>query len=272
MISRVLERTNAFLIWYYTPFFEASKLQKKEEAIKKANNIITSIPKDSSDYEKVEAIFEFLVDNVKFEKIADGKNYYDYDFLYDALCVGVSNCDGFSNAFALLANLCGLNGFEKKYYPSDGGDGHTWNCVCIDDVWYNIDAQVAASLLTDEFHYEKVSELKDYQKAVFYFSNFCTSDDKKNVTALYSELVPLCTNDINNADIEILSEFKEIDAIPTIASVFPNINKPYTTLVTDFKIEYEDFQRLRNMIEINFSYYPKLLSDGRYVYALKPND
>lgn len=265
-ISGLSEKIVVEGYYFHTPTFEASKLQKKEEAIQKANEIVLTISEQGSEYEKAEAIFGYLVDHITYD---DDKVWYEADYLYDALCVGATNCDGYSNAFSLLANLCGLNGFEKKYYPSDGGDGHTWNCVCIDGVWYNVDAQAAASSLMKNFHCQKVSELKDYQKVIFYCENFCVSDAEKGVMALYNELAPACSNDMIEADIEIFCEREDVDAIPTIASVFPDVEKPYTVLITDFKMEDEDFQRLYNTIGTNFSRSSILLNDGRYVYALK---
>lgn len=257
--------------YYHAPSFEATKLVKKEEAIQKAKDICKLIEEQDSDYDKTKTIFEYLVDHVAY---SDEKKFEESDYLYDALCGEETNCDGFANAFSLLANLCGLNSFEKLYWPSDGGDGHTWNCVCIDDVWYNIDASNASSLFRNKAYaeYEKVSELNDYQKAAIYYFWFCVSDNRKSITALYNELIPSCNDDSLDADIEIICEYKDVDVISTISSVLSNAEKPYIIILTDFNIAYDNFKDISKMSGINFGYTSTPLKDGTCIYTIKPKN
>jgi len=53
-----------------------------------------------------------------------------------AILDGYANCQGYSDAFYLLANMAGLQVSRLK---GDAGGGHIWNMICIDGLWYLID-------------------------------------------------------------------------------------------------------------------------------------
>lgn len=248
--------------YYHVPCFEETKLQRKEEAIQKARDICTVISQQDSDYEKAKAIFEHLVNHVSYEELGD-KEWYEADYLYDALCVGTTNCDGFANSFSLIANLCGLNNFEKIHRPSDGSAAHTWNCVYIDDIWYNIDASTAARINAG-YKNEKLSELDDFLKVPYYCFGFCFSDGRKGVTVSYNELIPSCDHDMLKADIEVFCTHGNIDIIPTIASTLVETEKTYIIVITNFEIDRDDLDHL--------AYYRGVTVNEMYVYAIKPKN
>lgn len=113
------------------------RLNNKKLAIGRAREIIGSAPSDAvSDGDKVRYYFYALAESSDYI-------HYDYEtmpeFLYDALAAHGSNCDGFANAFSLICNMSGIPCFEKMTVADSERDGHTWNCVLIDGVWYNVD-------------------------------------------------------------------------------------------------------------------------------------
>lgn len=48
-------------------------------------------------------------------------------------------CDGYSEAFQLLMNMAGIPCVHVCAYPEDYDEGHQWNKVQLDGVWYNVD-------------------------------------------------------------------------------------------------------------------------------------
>ena len=62
----------------------------------------------------------------------------------NALLYGEANCQGYSDAFYLLASLCGIdvgfqNGFDSR------GNSHLWNTICLDGNWYAVDVTAGDS-------------------------------------------------------------------------------------------------------------------------------
>lgn len=48
-------------------------------------------------------------------------------------------CDGYSEAFQLLMNMAGIPCVHVCAYPEDYDEGHQWNKVQLNGVWYNVD-------------------------------------------------------------------------------------------------------------------------------------
>ena len=95
-----------------------------------------------TDYEKALAIYEYLVDAVA----------YDYDAYYtssdkDNVCYylegvferGRAVCDGKTKAFVLLCGMEGINCLRDYGASLTGGEGHAWNYIEIDGIWYLVD-------------------------------------------------------------------------------------------------------------------------------------
>ena len=109
-----------------------------------AKNIVSKIITSSmSSVEKVVAIHDYLTYNVDY----DYANYlagtipsssYSAD---GALKNGKAVCSGYASAFSVLAKAAG---FEVTYVDGvanngEGYQGHAWNEIKIDGVWYNVD-------------------------------------------------------------------------------------------------------------------------------------
>jgi hypothetical protein len=65
----------------------------------------------------------------------------EYLQLTELSCIGVmlegkANCQGYTDAFALLGRLAG---FEVSRLFGIAGEGHTWNIIKLDDLWYIVD-------------------------------------------------------------------------------------------------------------------------------------
>ncbi len=127
--------------YYITIYnFSADMFNKKLLAVEEAKDIINGLPKNLSDFEKAEHLYNFLAKNVEYEKYEDDDGKTDvFPYLYDALITGKTQCDGYANALSLLLKLAGIETAEKMY-SSKEEVGHTWTAFKIDGNWYNADA------------------------------------------------------------------------------------------------------------------------------------
>ncbi|MBR6874394.1 MAG: hypothetical protein IKN17_12890 [Ruminococcus sp.] len=84
-----------------------------------------------SDYDRIKAVHDYLVTNVK----------YDYSFqkhsLYDALVNKKCVCDGFAKAMYKMLNDVGIP--CRIMIGTGEGDNHAWNTVYLEGKWYFID-------------------------------------------------------------------------------------------------------------------------------------
>lgn len=93
-----------------------------------SSNIINS---NMSDYGKVKAVNDYLV------------NRYDYDYSlksnnsYLALTTGKTTCQGYSMTAYKMFNMVGIQ--NRIVIGSLNGSPHAWNEVKVDGNWYNID-------------------------------------------------------------------------------------------------------------------------------------
>ncbi len=162
--------------------FTKERTAKVLKAVEEAKKIEIDFSKAKTDKEKAKAIFDYVVENVKYSEDDGNGNYHSCDHLYDAVMKKETICDGFSNMFSLLCNVNGIKCFEKVYDPDinesaeeteqptteskeiadddatedettegepeeddteeNDGTGHTWCVALLDGKWYNVDVTV----------------------------------------------------------------------------------------------------------------------------------
>ncbi len=141
-----MEVYNSEELWWaleqgYKPIFP--KDTKAALFYERAKIILREIITDKmSEYEKVLAIYEYLVEAVAYDydAIAAGAGKEDVCYYLEGVFeTGRAVCDGKSKAFVLL---CGIEGIECKRAFGDsleGGAGHAWNYVSVSGNWYLVD-------------------------------------------------------------------------------------------------------------------------------------
>lgn len=120
-------------------FHEAAR-NLKMQALAKAEEIVASIPADvDTDIKRMAYLYDYVRSHVKYSLYEEN---VQPDYLYDALCKGVTVCDGYSNALSLLFNIAGIECCEVMGSGSteEGADGHTWVAASLDGTFYNFDA------------------------------------------------------------------------------------------------------------------------------------
>lgn len=98
------------------------------------SSIISSLNLNGkSDYEKVQAIYKYLTDNVTYDN-THGSDYRLMFTAYGALIDGTSVCQGYASAFY---RLCLYEGIDARILASKD---HAWNIVEIGGAYYLLDA------------------------------------------------------------------------------------------------------------------------------------
>ena len=174
-------------------------------AYNKAKEILRSYVSDEmSDFEKAEAIFNYLVLNVQYDNnvltltndITDPWYNYDAYFIEGVLNYQKSVCDGIAKTYSLLCNMEGIPCVEVS------GNGHAWCKVKINNNWYVVDAthgntQISGTTwsIMDHAHFL----MSDTEKATLGYTTTSYSNIKCNHSFnyfAYKELM-LGSNSIN---------------------------------------------------------------------------
>ena len=228
--------------------FDPERRAKKEEALQRAIQITDGWKSSGTEAERAERVFSFLTDNVWY---SDKNAFDDSDYLYDALCLGETNCDGFANAYTLLARLSGLDVFEKDRLPENGDEGHTWNCVLIDGAWYNVDVTFGAGYLektSSEVRDPKsLDERGKCERLLTLYASFGFPDSRSRYAHSFEELIPRCTESLIVPDLVLESE-ANLPYDTLIVSVVEQIEKPCYLIVTNFMLDQKDLRQIAGSI------------------------
>lgn len=135
------------------PVYEYSgekKEQMQQEIDATVQTIISSVPTEYSEYEKIKYIYEYLIQTVEYvENAPDSQN------LYSSLVNHGTVCAGYAKANQYLLNELGI---ECTYVlgtatEGDKTDNHAWNIVKCNGNYYHIDLTWADPIpAEDETH------------------------------------------------------------------------------------------------------------------------
>ncbi|MBQ4232135.1 MAG: hypothetical protein II699_02555 [Lachnospiraceae bacterium] len=119
---------------------DSISLTEREQAVyDKAKTVLSEIiKKGMSDYDKEEAIHDYIVKNCIYQKGSEGtKAGSDIYTPYGVLIDGAAVCNGYAETMYLLLNACGIE--SQVVVGKADGENHAWNIVKIDGVWYQLD-------------------------------------------------------------------------------------------------------------------------------------
>ena len=95
-----------------------------------------------SEYERVSAVYNYVFENVKYDKVhKKNPHYHLRSTAYGALVNGCACCQGYSVLMYRLLREAGINVRVVTGNAVSGGasEYHAWNIAEIDGVYYNID-------------------------------------------------------------------------------------------------------------------------------------
>ena len=114
-----------------------------QEINKKVDSIYqTVITENMSDYEKIKAIHDYIINHSKYDVQRNTElesNYLSYK-AYGPLIEGYATCSGYTDAMALFLEKMGIKNFKiATELMQEDISGHVWNALYIDNGWKHLD-------------------------------------------------------------------------------------------------------------------------------------
>ncbi|MBR5273189.1 MAG: hypothetical protein IKU25_07360 [Clostridia bacterium] len=237
-IGQGMDRSN--YIHVYIESFSEDSYSKKMKAVEKAESIISNMSSELTDLEKAKYFYKYLGKNVTYGRY---DNIMEANYLYDALCNGKTQCDGFANAYSMLCNMAGVPCFERVTIGNEE-EGHTWNTVCIDGKWYNVDVTGARSAVTKNFPV---------------WLTFGFSDELQPSTGSVYGL-PKCPDNLYEIDCN-LENVNASNITQTLKDAFNKTTKKYIIIRVDGEIDEKNdpiFAAARYVNNVKGAYFYKL--------------
>lgn len=197
-----VEVYNTEELWYalehmYLPTFPREGT-KAELFYERAKMILREIiTEDMSDYDKVLAIFDYLIDSVTYDYSAasapkEKSSYKNVCYYLEGVFErGLAVCDGKAKAFVLFCAIEGIECLRDTGASKTGGVGHAWNYVNLDGYWYLVDttaadtAQGTGTSIVDFYMYKV--EMNTYRK---FLTNTAANSDEYEYSTVHAN-VPL---------------------------------------------------------------------------------
>lgn len=149
------------------------------------------IAEDMSEIEKVRAIHDWLIHNVKYDYVGVENNIIPAveHKLEGVLVERTAVCDGYAKAFRALCEKAGMSCF-LIYGTGASGISHAWNVVKVDGKWYQIDT-------TWDDTEANARKLLDT-----YYEYFLLSDEKMSETHIWNQVFPKATENYESEQLE----------------------------------------------------------------------
>lgn len=165
---------------------EIAKMQEEIDAV--ATEILSGVPKDSGEYEKIKYIYECLIEMAEYK--GDAKHSQN---MYSALVNRETVCAGYAKSNQYLLNKLGIFCTYVMGTAVENGksDNHAWNIVRCNDKYYYVDITWADPVVPEEQSEKMSAIIYDY---------LCCSDDvlAETHTSESGYEYPACTsNDLN---------------------------------------------------------------------------
>lgn len=166
---------------------QEARASMREQIQAAADACIQQIAEDASDYEKIKAVYEYIIDTTEYDPVSpDSQN------IQSALLYRRSVCAGYSKAFQYILNRMGLFCTYVTGTIKDGGD-HGWNMVRIDEEYYYVDVTWGDPIFAGQVEHTDGGSMTNYNYLC------CTEYDlfRTHVPGDLAEL-PECTSDAYN--------------------------------------------------------------------------
>ncbi|WP_270844864.1 transglutaminase domain-containing protein [Thomasclavelia ramosa] len=135
------ELQNQVDICNYIPSYSYSKSERDTltaqlESVR--DELVNSISSESSDYDKLKKIYQFVIEKCRYVD-----NAKDNQYITSSLIYGETVCSGYVKAIQYLAEAVGIKSayiVGKEIGASDDEAYHAWNLIYLDDDYYYLDA------------------------------------------------------------------------------------------------------------------------------------
>ena len=133
-----------------------------DEAVK---DIVSGL--SGSEYDRVREVCEYLKDTVRYDKTAaKSESNKLKSSAYAAIVQHTAACRGYSAAAYRLLRECGIAVrvvTGTVTLPDGSTENHSWNIVCIDGSWYNMDITWDDQLGCEDYFLKSDSDIPDHK-------------------------------------------------------------------------------------------------------------
>lgn len=161
--------------------YNEDECAEREAALEaEADRILSGIPAEASDFEKIKYIFDTLVAETEYVRDAE-----DNQNLCSALLWHKSNCKGYAKATQYLLEKAGITATLVR--GTAGGENHVWNLVMADGAWYYLDTTWGDV----DYQSQREGEQVDEEVMEISYDYFMITSDRLYTTHTPDKLVPL---------------------------------------------------------------------------------
>lgn len=101
-------------------------------------SLVSNVNVDDNEYDRFYTVYMNIVDKIDYNY--GGFGILDNQNMYGGLINDTCVCEGFSKILNQALNLVDIDSMIVNGIDPNGGEGHVWNQVKIDNDWYNADA------------------------------------------------------------------------------------------------------------------------------------
>lgn len=145
------------------------KATKQAEDIREM--IVAAVPENSTNYEKILYIHDWLIDNVQYDQTLSRTNRSN---IYGTLMEKYVTCQGYAKTFKYIMDSLSVPCIVVKgdATNSEGTtEKHVWNYVMINDKWYAVDVTWDDPIVIGEGEVSKETRYKNFCKGKSFLNN-----------------------------------------------------------------------------------------------------
>ena len=170
--------------------YTKEEIEQIEAKIKELINTLIT-PDITQDYDKIKTIHDYIINNTKYdlENSDEMKSHKAYGPLFN----NIATCNGYTDLMAIFLTEMGFDNYKVATTEEvkNNTEGHVWNAVKVDDVWYHLDLTwddpVSSNGENYLYHKYFLIDTLELQTA----DANITSTDHVFDESIYSELKPL---------------------------------------------------------------------------------
>ena len=139
--KNIEDRTYSLISGEYEMVYKNSAEDMKEVLATVRNTLNEIITKDMSDYEKVRAVYDFVIDSYRYENFAKDHNDTENIIKERNMLLGLKGhgvvCEAYAMLFSTMVTELGYDNIIVSGIVD--GTGHAWNLIKINNQWYHVD-------------------------------------------------------------------------------------------------------------------------------------
>lgn len=146
-------------------FLQSMQLVNWDESMKaiiKAEELTKDLKTDG---EKVEAIYEYIINNIKYDYKKIGNLAFDYlPEIDETFTTNKGICYDFASIFAGMLRSVGIPTKLVKGYTENVEGYHAWNEVYLDGKWIVVDTSYDSQMVENGKKYSMIKDAQEYDK------------------------------------------------------------------------------------------------------------